>query len=128
MGGDRAKELPFKVLVICFFTTWSDAGILQAQAISNIYERHAHKGFKVVGVVMDLEKAASAAPFARQFNIAYPVAIAGDDILGGGSPFGNISKVPASYIFDGDGKLLGVWTGVIPVPELERLLDRHLYL
>jgi len=125
-GSIAAKELPFKVLVICFFTTWSDAGILQAKALSNIYERHAQKGFKVIGVVMDLEKAASASPFARQFNIAYPVALAGDDILGGTSPFGNISKVPASYIFDSDGRLLGVWTGVIPAPEMEGLLRRYM--
>ena len=121
-----AKELPFKLLVIFFFTTWADPGILQAKALSNLYEREGQRGFKVLGVVMDLERAASAAPFAKQFKIAYPVALAGDDVASGDSPFGTISKVPASYIFDEDGRLLGVWTGVIPAAELEHLMDRHL--
>ena len=125
-GTIAAKELPYKLMVVYFFTTWADAGILQAKAFSNLFERETNRGFKVLGVVLDLEKDASAGPFVKQFKIAFPVAVAGDDIPKGQSPFGTITRVPASYVFDEDGKLLGVWTGVIPAKEMDMLMDRHL--
>ncbi|MBI5524955.1 MAG: TlpA family protein disulfide reductase [Deltaproteobacteria bacterium] len=120
------SELPSKVVIVCFFTTWADAGILQAKALSNLFERESGRGLGVVGVAMDLEKDASVGPFVRQFKIAFPVVFADEAVLKGTSPFGNISTVPASYIFDGEGRLLGVWTGVMPAKELESLMERHL--
>jgi len=120
------SELPSKVVIVCFFTTWADAGILQAKALSNLFERESGRGLGVVGVAMDLEKEASVAPFVRQFKIAFPVVLADEAVLKGESPFGNIPTVPASFIFDGTGRLLGIWTGVVPAKELDSLMEKHL--
>ncbi|MFA6035164.1 MAG: TlpA disulfide reductase family protein [Myxococcota bacterium] len=127
VGGGRLSlsQLPSKLLLVTFFTTWSDVCIIQMKALSNLFERDSHRGFMVVGVAMDLDGALALEPFVRQFRIAFPVVFATEGITSGRSPFGRVPTVPMTFVF-ADGKLKWVYTGLIPASEMDALFDMNL--
>jgi len=123
-GGALAlTDLPSKLIVVTFFTTWSDTCFIQIKALSNLFDRDLKKGFMVVGVAMDLEGEDAVDPFVRQLKIRFPVVYADKDILDGNSPFGRVTTVPTSFVFSGDGSLLKVYEKIIPASELERFTE-----
>jgi peroxiredoxin len=120
------SDFPSKMIVVTFFTTWSDTCFIQVRALSNLFDRDLKKGFMVVGVAMDLEGESAVAPFVRQMKVNFPVAYAGGDLLDGNSPFGRVTTVPSSFVFSGDGRLVKVYERIIPAGELEKLSETML--
>jgi hypothetical protein len=128
VGGGKLMlgELPARVKVATFFATWAPSCIYQMEALGEVFRRTSSRGFMAVGVGMDIEGELTLAPFAGQFKVPFPLAIAGDAVLRGASPFGRITTVPMSFIFGPDDRLLYIFAGVIPDKRLDEVLDRHL--
>jgi peroxiredoxin len=126
-GGKMSlREFSSKLTILTFFTTWAPSSIAQIEALSHNFGKYSARGLMVVGVSMDLNRELTVELFVKQFNVPFPIAYAGDAVFKGTSPFGRITTVPSSFIFDDEGRLVRAFIGlIIPEDELQRLIEKH---
>jgi thiol-disulfide isomerase/thioredoxin len=118
-GSFRPGELRGKVVLVSFFATWCFPCLADLPVLEKLKREHGSQGFEVVAVGMDLEGAKVLEPFADQYQLPFPVLVADEPIRSGESPFGRISALPTSMLFERVGTLLFGYQGVA---SPERLL------
>ncbi len=115
-----------RVLVLDFFTTWSQPSLLSIPHYNVLDARYADRGLAMVGVAMDELGDDVVAPFAAGLQISYPVALASRGIVEGRSIFGDLSAIPTLLIFDRSGHLVQVFFGLVPIEQVEEVIRRLL--
>jgi peroxiredoxin len=115
-----------QVLLVDFFTTWLNPSLINAGLYADLYRRHRARGLRVVGVSLDDQGAALVEAFERALDLPYPVALADGSMRAGASVFGDLEALPRLMVFDRQGRLAGVWLGLAPAGELERLIEKLL--
>jgi len=123
-GGGRVDFSAFRgrVLLVDFFTTWNQASLLAIPGLAGLHRRYAARGLAVVGVALDELGEDIVLPYAEGMDMPYPVALASDRIRTGESSFGELSALPALFVFDTRGRLRKVLVGYVPVEDVERLV------
>ena len=111
-----------EVLLVDFFTTWSQVSQTVIPAYVNLHEKYRERGLSFIGVAMDELGETVAAPFVTGLEIPYPVAVATDSVRNGNSPFGEINAYPLLAIFDRKGNLRKIFVGRVPVKEVEKVI------
>lgn len=124
-----ASAVPFQplayegqVVLLTFMATWCFPCLAELLVLERLGREHRAQGFRNILVGMDLEGVAVLAPLVAAYAIEDPVVVADDFIRSGESVFGRIREVPMRLLFGRTGELLGGYTGVIPFPDLERLV------
>jgi thiol-disulfide isomerase/thioredoxin len=120
------QELAGKVVLVNFFATWCFPCLQEVPALRSLQERYAARGFTVVAVGMDLDGARVLAPYAEAYAPPYPVLVASQELIEGRSPFGRILELPTSVLLDGQGRVLGAWTGLAPPERVAALIEAAL--
>ena len=111
-----------EVLLVDFFTTWSQASLVAIPAYIHLHEKYRKRGLSFIGVIMDDLGEKVAEPFVTGLEISYPVAIATDAVRYGNSPFGIINANPLLVVFDRDGNLRKIFVGRVPMKDIEKLI------
>jgi thiol-disulfide isomerase/thioredoxin len=113
-----------RVVLVHFFATWCFPCIGGIPLLQKLQDTYAPKGFRVVGVGMDLEGAQVLEPFVEQYRLSFPMLIADQRIRQGQSPFGVITSLPSMFLFGKDGRLITAFTGLPVAAEIEQLVSQ----
>jgi len=124
VGGGTVRLSLYRgqVLLLDFFTTWSQASLLAIPGYINLHEKYRERGVSFIGVAMDDLGDTAAAPFVTGLEIPYPVVVATDGIRKGESPFGEINANPLLVVFDRDGNLKKIFVGRVPMKDVEKVI------
>lgn len=125
-GTVRLSLYSGQVLLVDFFTTWSQASLLAIPSYVVLHEKYRQRGLSFIGIVMDDLGEKVAEPFVTGLEIPYPVALATDAIRQGTSPFGKINANPLLVIFDRGGNLKKIFVGRVPMKEVEKVIKELL--
>ena len=79
--------------------------------MERLYQKYKNRGFVVVGISHDREKAAAVAPYLKKYNLTYPVLL-GDisvalNYIPGMSPQTPKFNIPYMVLIDRDGNIAG---------------------
>jgi thiol-disulfide isomerase/thioredoxin len=124
VGGGTVRFSLYRgeVLLVDFFTTWSQASLVAIPGYINLHEKYRKRGLSFIGVAMDDLGETVAAPFVTGLEIPYPVAVATDSLRKGNSPFGEINANPLLVVFDRKGNLRKIFVGRVPMKEVEKAI------
>ncbi len=116
-----------RVVLVNFMATWCFPCVQELPALIELQRKYGGKDFTVVMVGMDLEGARVLEPFARFYELPFPLLVADDAIRSGHSPFGPLQAVPTSFLIGRDGELIAGIRGVPPVEDLQRHVEAALH-
>lgn len=124
VGGGTVRFSLYRgeVLLVDFFTTWSQASLIAIPAYIHLHEKYRKQGLSFIGVAMDDLGETVVAPFVTGLEIPYPVAVATRGVRSGNSPFGEINATPLLVVFDRKGNLRKIFVGRVPMKEVEKLI------
>ena len=93
--------------------------------LSEMQQRYAANGFRVVGIALD--EPGRAAAFAGGMNLAYPVLLGEADTVVTGRRYGNASgMLPYSVLVDREGTIRWVRLGALDERSLELEVKKQL--
>ncbi len=124
VGGGTVRLSLYRgqVLLVDFFTTWSQASLLAIPGYITLHEKYREEGLSFVGIALDELGETVVAPFVTGLEISYPVALANDNVRRGNSPFGEIKANPLLVVFDREGDLKKIFVGRVPMKEVEKVI------
>jgi len=96
-----------QVVLVNFWATWCGPCRQELPALEALRQRYKDRGFDVVGVNVDSERA-NAAAFVEQFKLSYTVLL--DPEFTAAKQFG-ANAMPISYLVGRDGRVARVFTG-----------------
>ncbi|MBS2029224.1 MAG: TlpA family protein disulfide reductase [Deltaproteobacteria bacterium] len=106
--------------VVMFFATWCVPCLAEVNQLQKLAARQ--DGLEIVGVVMDLDAARTAAAFRHTTGVTYPLLIADDATRAGESVFGRIPELPTTVVIDKQGVVRSAYTGLVPDEDLDKLI------
>lgn len=110
------------MVLASFFATWCFPCIAELPVLEKLQRTHEAQGFTVVLVGLDLEGATVIAPFADHYALPFPVLVADEQLRAGLAPFGRVTALPTSFLFDRDGRLVFAYQGVAAAEDLMRVV------
>jgi len=124
VGGGTVRFSLYRgeVVLVDFFTTWSQASLIAIPGYINLHEKYRKQGLSFIGVAMDELGETVVAPFVTGLEIPYPVAVATSAIRNGTSPFGEINANPLLAVFDRKGNLRKIFVGRVPMKDVEKII------
>ena len=116
-GYDKLKEkYKGKLVVVNFFASWCPPCKAETPDFVSVYNDFKDKNFVIVGLSID-ENKKDVINFVNKYGITYPVYLASPAL----QRRYNVSKVPTSFIYNGDGQLANIVEGIISGPMLRRM-------
>lgn len=115
-GTEALTDYRGKVVLVNNWATWCPPCKAELPTLVAYFNEHAADGFVIIGIEAG-EPANQVAPFAKQYQITYPVWL--DPQGFSGRAFNNQS-LPNSYVIDRTGTIRLAWTGQINREMLEK--------
>lgn len=95
-----------KVVLVDFWATWCGPCRGELPNVIAAYQKHHADGFDIVGVSLDQDKS-KLLDFTKEQNMAWPQFFDGQGWSNKLAVKYGIQSIPASYLLDGDGKIIG---------------------
>jgi thiol-disulfide isomerase/thioredoxin len=110
-----------KPVLVDFWATWCAPCVKAMPELQRLHQRHASKGFSVVGISID-EEHDKARKFAEKKKLGYPVYL---DATGtpAWSTF-HVRSIPAVFLVDSQGRIVQQWLGKVDMKEVEQAVAR----
>lgn len=127
LSGDLvdASDFDGDVLLVNFWASWCKPCVEEMPMLSEMQQRYAANGFRVVGIALD--EPGRAAAFAGGMNLAYPVLLGEADTVVTGRRYGNASgMLPYSVLVDREGTIRWVRLGALDERSLELEVKKQL--
>jgi peroxiredoxin len=106
----RLSDFPGQVVLIDFWATWCVPCEAEIPHLEELYGKNKDKGFVVLGVSMDgPETIANVAPFARRYNLSFPVLLDEETKVVG--IYNPKRTAPLSVLIDRKGQIARVRQG-----------------
>lgn len=123
-GAMDARALEGRVVLVTFMATWCAPCLMELPYLVRLQEQHQARGFVVVAVGMDLEGDLVLGPFAREYQLPFPLVVADERLRKGDSPFGQISVLPTTFLLGRDGSVLAAFQGMASQPALSKAVAK----
>jgi len=124
VGDVPMPKLEGRVLLVKFLATWCLPCLTELASVDALQRQRGGRDFSVVAVGMDTNGARVLDPFARHYQLSFPLLLADQAIRKGDSPFGKISALPTTFLLDREGKVLLAYEGVAPPESLDALITQ----
>jgi thiol-disulfide isomerase/thioredoxin len=118
------RALEGQVVLVTFMATWCAPCLMELPYLIRLQEQHAAEGFVVVAVGMDLEGDLVLGPFAREYQLPFPLVVADERLRKGDSPFGTINILPTTFLLGRDGAVLAAFQGMASQPVLSKAVAK----
>jgi peroxiredoxin len=107
-----------KMVLLNFWATWCPACRKEMPSLESLYRKlHAEKGFVVLTVSVDQQGTAAVRPFLDRTGYDFPVLLDTDHV----SSRYDVSGIPATFLIDGDGRIVWNVTGGLDWSDPEML-------
>jgi hypothetical protein len=117
-----ADTLRGRPTVLGFLTTYDLASQAQARFLNGIARRVAGR-VQIAAVMLErAENRPLLIAFRDGLDLAYPVAMADADVIGGAGPFGDVHVVPSTVVLDAEARLVWRKRGIAQEEEIEKVL------
>ena len=116
-------RLEGQVVLVNFWATWCPPCRREMPGFQAVYEDNRDRGFAVVGIAMDVGGPALVEAFVRENGIAYPVAMADEDVQ---LSYGGVDALPQSFLVDRRGRVRRMVSGVFSEGTLRKAVDELL--
>lgn len=111
-GGElRVQSLRGRPVILHVMATWCYPCLAEVEELKKRKAELDAAKIAVVEIGLDLEGEKLLGPFARTFEVPYPVGIGRGEVLEGKTPLGKLSSIPALFLLGPDGRLLGYRLG-----------------
>ncbi len=118
------ESLRGEVVLVNVWATWCAPCRVEMPLLQAMHERHASRGFTLLGLSVDRTGPEGVRAFLEERGITYPVAIVGSDVE---RAFGGVQGYPTSFLLDRQGVIRHAVMGPLGPATLElavrRLLD-----
>jgi len=104
------SKLKGKVIILDFWSMGCPPCRAEIPHFVNLYKKYEHKGFQMLGVVLDKNRALIK-EFAREYNINYPLLVPDEKIL---IDYGPIIYIPTTFIISANGYIYKKYIGYQP--------------
>jgi len=111
-----------KVVLIDFWATWCGPCVNELPNVLKTYEKYHAKGFEIIGISLD-DNAQKLAGFTKEKNMAWQQFFDGQGWLNKLAVKYGVHSIPATYLLDGEGKIIGKDLGG---DELEKAVAKAL--
>jgi thiol-disulfide isomerase/thioredoxin len=106
-----------KAMVLNFWAPWCAPCVEEMPELSQLQQEHAGKNLQVIGIGIDSPN--NIAEFAKKFNIAYPVYVAGITGTELSRQFGNkAGGLPYTVLIGADGQIKKTYLGRLKFEQL----------
>lgn len=95
-----------KIVLIDFWATWCGPCVGELPNVQKVYAQYHDKGFDIIGVSLDQDKD-KLTSFLKDKNVPWPQYFDGKGWENKVSTTYGISSIPATYLLDKDGKIIG---------------------
>ncbi len=121
-----ADKIENKMVLINFWATWCPPCKKEIPVFNEIYEKY-KDNFIVIGVLYEKDVDANAlANFIKENNIKFPVTISEDENFRMAKDFGDVKKVPESFLYSKEGLFLEKYIGVVDEKKLVEYIKSSL--
>ena len=95
-----------KVVLIDFWATWCGPCVAELPNVIAAYKKYHPSGFEIIGISLDQDKT-KLETFIKQKNMTWPQYFDGQVWENKLSQKYGVNSIPATYLLDGDGKIIG---------------------
>lgn len=117
------RRLTGRVVLVSFFATWSFPSLTELPVFSALQQEYGARDFQVVLVGLEVQGARMLEPFAQEYALPYPVLVSDERMQKGGSAFGLIPALPATFLLDREGQVAGAWQGTAGHAALAKAVE-----
>ncbi|RXJ88202.1 TlpA disulfide reductase family protein [Arcobacter sp. CECT 8985] len=112
-------QLKGKTVLINFWATWCPPCVKEIPILNKLYSKY-KKDFVVLGVLYERNKDIDELKaFLDEHNMEFPISISADENFRMAKNINNVRKIPESYLYGKDGKILKKYIGLIDEKDLE---------
>lgn len=123
----EGKEVSFeslaagKPVLVDFWATWCAPCVKAMPELQRLHQRHAAKGFSVLGISID-EEHDKAKKFAEKRKLGYPVYL--DATATPAWSTFHVRAIPAVFLVDSRGRIVQQWLGKVDMREVEQAVAK----
>jgi len=110
-----------KPVLVDFWATWCAPCVKAMPELQKLHQKHAAKGFSVVGISID-EEHDKARSFTEKRKLGYPVYLDATKTPAW-STF-HVRSIPAVFLVDSQGRIVQQWLGKVNMKEVEQAVAR----
>ena len=95
-----------KIVMVDFWATWCGPCVAELPNVLKVYQKYHDKGFEIIGVSLDEDKD-KLTSFIKEKNMKWPQYFDGKGWQNKLAAQYGITSIPATYLLDKDGKIIG---------------------
>jgi cytochrome c biogenesis protein CcmG/thiol:disulfide interchange protein DsbE len=115
----RLSDHRGEIVVVNFWATWCGPCQEETPGLIRLSRHYAGKGVAFVGISTDDDPASVIPPFLQEFQIPYPIVLAGPNV----SLAENIDGLPTTYLLDRQGRIAKKLVGATDEAEFRQEID-----